>query len=409
MPSTVSTEDYLRANCQQSINWVAYYKVPQLLSGGDFENLHIMNIYFTHIFNSSSKKKMITLFCGGRPVPQAFYLFKHEVESSSLKSEDTSSGQPTESTGSRTISELCPPTIIKLKNIKDVVNHLSGNELKMIGIKYNKFIKTQDTSSNKETKEAIPQVNNGKLDLSYLMDITDDDMLTYTTGNGDYLFVDTLVLVQNFRLLEQQEKNEETYEEKWQKWLSRFISLKALTIAHMPSLTFNHEILKTKNIEIINIHECPRTDIRTLYTILKYSNAKEININNINLCCQFDKDNMYVKDEEWKSINNNSAKYISLNTQYLETDTIDSILKCVNCLEKFIMHDDSFEKCMKTMIQGSSSRFPLLLIKWSDIVKNTPSGVSVKWRPTFSGMYKSTRFTISESMAKIMDKKWTTC
>ena len=173
----------------------------------------------------------------------------------------------------------------------------------------------------------------------------------------------------------------------------------------MPSLTFDHDILKMQNIDIINIHECPRTDIRTLYTILKYSKAKEININNINLICQMDKDNMCVQDSEWKTINNNTAKYISLNTKYLETDTIDSILKCTNNIEKFIIHDDTFEKCMKSMIQGTSPRFPMLFIKWSDIVNNKPSAVSVKWRPTFAGMYKSTKLTISDSMAKIMEKQ----
>lgn len=337
-------EDYLYNNCPQNINYILYTDFENIFRSNnieiDFVSDDINYIYFFYI---KSYNDLITCFRVGTII----YLLVLTNNSTNNK-------------------------LNKLNDLSEIRKYLSNSQMKLIGIRKDKFFSLSMNNIN----DKINIVSN-KLNLTRKYNIKNLDLELFS--EEDILNVHELTLNSNFHL-----KN--------LSFIQKFENLKLLNIWNLHTFTYEEMeniCKKCFNLEIINIHNCPNINIRILLPMYKLNNLKKILIDDKKLWCQYEMHKPFILDKEWRNLHNESITDIVINSEQLNLDIIDYIIKSSNNLNTFILSDHIYKILIKNVLVGSSTNRYLSFITWESAFSNKVQGTKIPWKPTFTNMIKN--------------------
>jgi hypothetical protein len=347
-------ENYLYLNCPQACNYILYTQFDDIFKDIkdkdiDFTKENITYIYF---FFCKSITEIITLF----KIKEKTYLY---------------------------IKFNLNIKLVEIDNLSDIKNYLSNTQMKLVGIQKDKFnkdykktIQSQGQSQNQNTHNSL-NASNSKNVLNLTNNYTINDLELKTTISES--LIEEIILNNNIHI-------------KGFEWITNFPFVKCLTIHNFYQLTnesMDYIIKNCQHLEIINVHNCPNINIRILLSIYRSNKIKKILLNDKKLWCQIDMNKPFISDEEWRNLYNETITDIVINSEQLNLDIIDYIIKCTHNLSTFTMSQNIYNLSLKNLLQGSDKNRFITFLEWNSIVLNKTIGVKIQWRPTFNNMMKN--------------------
>lgn len=428
-------EKYLRSwlnyNCSQGNNWVVMYKFDEIFNHksrkiiicskngktseyvGDLGAIHPSHIYFTYMSN----ELLISLI---ETTDGRLFLVHNKVNISEEPETVSSDEAPktvdlSEAPQSliKKVDMITPlPMIESVESIIYIVEGgvyqimtlLTGKERELIGIRKNtwkveklKKIQRDELSrisfmnfmSISEPGEYLNLLNKyvtqsgDTLNLTHNHSIT-PDMLNRVTLSPN---IKQLIVYQNYQI------NDFS-------WLSKFPNIKLINLFYDHQMEQRHfeQIAKMlPNMEVLNIHFCTRINLRILIPILGLKNLQKLAIEDPQFWIQKGVHELFILDEEWKTISCPSIQKIAINSTNLTLDVVDYLLKsCIN-ITQFIVDDDVLKRISDNIETGFDEN-TTTFNSW----QNPKNGFVAKHKISFKNLWKNgvDNQAFSESMLR---------
>ena len=381
-------EDYIHTYCPQLYNYNLFIFFDKIFPSCDFTKDNIYHIYFTYFRNEIKDYNVVSLFTIVKNDSYIVYL-------------------------------LNKSKLIIIENPLDICKHLSCNELKLIGIQKNKFLKQENIFNHEKWKKInIIKSSNNVLDETYILNLQYN--YSFKGNENDLLDIINVVLSMKIHLrqiqtiifdnnlnivglddsynTDQRIYETDNYNSNLQSLLKLFPNIKCLDFRCMPNIKIN-DIQSlyncTRNLEIINLHNMANLNIRILLSLYRMPKLTKILINDPIFFCQYSEDQLFINKDEWKILISESITTICINSLNMNMDIVDYIIKSTINLETIIICQNIYNLCIKNMIVGSGVRENksneyLIFYSWEDVKCNNRSisGIKVPWRPTFKNMFK---------------------
>jgi len=442
---------WLNNNCTQLNNWIVINSFNDIFNhstrkfydsrshitpvSDDESKLFVHDLRdLGHIYTTYMSSEMLITIIKTRGKTPSFYLIKNKTNIKEKEDDENVNENENEENENviKLVKEETPlPEILsidsnvyKLNSLGDIVNILSGAELKLLGINKKKFTQCDISTSdlNKHIKlmtyagsESIEEyithftksfktIKNGvKLTSKTLVKELDEIEILDLTGNYSITSnilsqlpvqkqITQIVLNKNHQL--------ENFE-----WLRQFPSVQLIDFRYMNNLTFEHMSYITticKDLKVVNLHFCGRVNLRILIPILRLQQIEKICIDDENFWCQKGAYELFIKPEEWDNIDCLSLKTIAINSLNMTLDVMDYIIKACPALETFLIDTEVFNVALKNVVNGYSSE-TIVLVPWQNTQKGVQLHRKIKFKNMFKDNYNSKIFT--DSFTKTIEQQ----
>lgn len=448
-PTQKQLKAWLNYNCSQGNNWITLYKIEEMISHKDklyFETekddkiipkkpeecklvaKDMSHVYFTYMTESL----MISLI---ETSDSKLYLIHNQLNVTDENDDDNTDEQDKgltdkkldvvefkdemvdnykQSSETKLTKVINTPKlpqvhaieskIYYLKELKHLLNCLSGKDLKAIGIRSKKWFQCE---LKKNQKEEL-----GKMSYMDFIGISDEDhyvdqLNKYVDQSGEvlnltnnYSVTPKLLGMMNLNKKVKQVIINQNFQIDDYDWLKKLPNVQLLNFWYNHRLEYKHveqivDILP--ELEVFNLHSCCRVNIRMLIPILKLKHLNKLAIDDVQFWCQKSIHELFILPDEWKDIYCGSLQKIAINSKNLTLDVVDYILHSCPSIQQFLVDDDILNMISRNVITGYDKE-TITFHSWQQPNK----GLQINKRITFKNMFKDTYNTqlFSESMLR---------